>query len=60
MRSTATLALVLTLSGCTSKQMGHLLTSLSNIALEVCVEGDSVRACLKKCDAEERRRATDP
>ncbi len=43
--------------GCTPKARAAVARTIADIAAEVCVEGDSVKVCLKKCETEASKRA---
>ena len=42
--------------GCTAQQRAAVARTIADIAAEVCVEGDSISVCLKKCETEASRR----
>ena len=46
--------------GCTPQARAAVARTIADIAAEVCVEGDSVSVCLRKCETEASRRADEP
>ncbi len=47
---------LLVLLACTAKDRSGIARAIGDIAAEVCVEGDSVSVCLRKCETEASRR----
>jgi hypothetical protein len=47
----AALFCLIALGACTLQDRAAIARTVADIAAEVCVEGDTVRACLRKCDA---------
>lgn len=43
-------------TACTTQDRAAIVKTVSDLAGEVCVEGDTVGVCLKKCEAEHQER----
>lgn len=41
---------------CTPRQRAAVAAAVGDLAAEVCVEGDTVAVCLRKCETEAERR----